>query len=471
MSLLTKSKFSTGLKCLRALWLEVNTPEALVPPSSADLFRMKQGTAIGEFAKAYFPGGLDARSKAGKVAKHQSQQSLTEPKVLFEAGYDYGECYARSDVLRPAGNAWDLIEVKSSSGVKEKYLYDVAFQRYVYEGAGLKINKCFLQHINGKFIKQGTIDPQAYFTLTDITKEVEELLPGIPEQVKLMLDTMTGPKPERCPSPNTCMADCWNFLPSNSVFDLTRAGKRCEELFEKNVVSMIDIPADYSLTEKQKIQVETAKTKKPHIDEAEIKRFLGTLRHPLYYLDFESCNPPMPLYDGTKPFQQIPFQYSLHIMKESEEQHHEFLADSPAQDPRPAFLKALKKDIGTTGTILVYSKSFETGRLKECLEAFPEHDWIPAVINRIIDLWVPFRTFQYYDPKQEGSTSIKAVLPALTGMGYSDLTINDGLTAGLEWQRAATLQPIQQEKIHEDLLKYCKRDTKSMVEVLKVIEK
>jgi len=263
---------------------------------------------------------------------------------------------------------------------------------------------------------------------------------------------------KQCATPYECAIhdDCWDFLPKNSVFDLYRGGKKSFDLFDNGCESIKEIPDDFKLNDKQEIQKECEKTGKPYINKEGIKSFLDTLEEPLYYLDFETLSTAVPIYDGTKPHQQIPFQFSLHVNGK----HISFLA-SGKDDPREEFIKKLKESLGETGSIIVYNQAFEIGRLRELAEMFPDYkNWVESVIGRVVDLLIPFRGFHYYHPSQCGSASIKKVLPAVTGKSYDGMEINNGSDAALAYFK------LDDEKTREALEKYCCLDTEGMIWIL-----
>ncbi len=271
-----------------------------------------------------------------------------------------------------------------------------------------------------------------------------------------------------CADPYNCPLedDCWGFLPPSSVFDLSRGGKKSFELFANGIHSIKDIPEDFKLSDKQGIQHECERTGKIHVNKEKIKEFLDTLEKPAYYLDFETFSTAVPLFDGVKPYQQIPFQFSLHINGK----HFEFLADGG--DPRAEFIKELQKVLGKDGSIVVYNQSFEKMILKQLAEKFPEYEeWVSSVFKRIVDLYAPFRNFYYYNPKQKGSASIKKVLPAVTGKDYSDLEIADGGTASVSYLHSVYGECKEKIKIREDLLRYCELDTEGMIWIVEDLEK
>ena len=208
---------------------------------------------------------------------------------------------------------------------------------------------------------------------------------------------------------------------------------------------------------------------KPHINAKEIKKFIKTLKYPLYFLDFETINPAIPLFDGTRPFQNIPFQLSLHIVKKASAklEHIEFLADN-AEDPRKGIVNTLKS-IGKTGTVLAFNMSFEKGIIEDLQEAFPKEKWLHEIIDKLNDLIIPFQKFWYYDPKQQGSNSIKAVLPALTGKSYEHLEVRKGDEAARKFIKMTYKEKKTDEKLRKALLKYCEQDTQGMIEILKIL--
>ena len=259
-------------------------------------------------------------------------------------------------------------------------------------------------------------------------------------------------------------------MPENNVFDLY-GRNNADELFAQGIIAIKDIPQSFKLNDKQDIQRKCAKSGKLFISKENIKHFLNTLHPPLYFMDFETFSTAIPLYDGTRPYQQVPFQFSLHLVEDGVQKHFYFLA-SGKNDPREEFASELKKVIGDKGTIVTFNSSFEKGRLKEIAESFPkEKKWIENVNDRIVDLLIPFRNFHYYNPKQQGSASIKSVLPALIGKGYEDLEIAEGGGASLAFLDLVFEKNIDKKKLKEDLLKYCERDTEAMIWILRELKK
>lgn len=246
-------------------------------------------------------------------------------------------------------------------------------------------------------------------------------------------------------------------------------------LYRQGILDIKDIPDNYPLSDSQQLQVQSEKNGNEIIDVIQIRNFLQNFQYPLYFLDFETFQPPIPRYDESRTYQQIPFQYSLHILTDinRELNHKEFLADTGG-DPRIPFIEKLITDVGDTGDVVVYNRSFEITRLKEIARDFPVYkEPIESIIGRIVDLMVPFSRKYYYTPEMRGSYSIKSILPAFAPeFTYKNLNINNGGMASLAFERlySETNESVI-TKIRKDLLEYCKLDTLAMVEILKVLQK
>jgi len=483
---LSKSNYLMGLQCSKLLWFRYNAKDQIPVPDAAKQAVFDQGTEVGELAQRLFPGGTVVAPgiiTASEVIA-ETQKAIQSRRPLYEAAFSYHGGYARADILVPvARDAWDLIEVKSTTGLKEEvHLPDIAFQAFVLTGAGIKLRKCFLAHINNEFVRRGPIDPQKFFTLEDVTKPVSALSGDIEDRIDAM-QRVIGAKshPEiqigpHCDNPYTCALHdhCWSFLPEASVFTLYRGGQKGFSLLKRGIQKLADIPADVALTDIQAIQRSVLLAGQPHIDRPALAAFLSQLEYPVSYLDFETIGTAIPLFDGVSPYQQVPFQYSLHILRSANVQpkHRQFLTEGTA-DPRPEFMRQLRADLPETGSVVTYNASFETSRLKECCELLPEFKpWLRKVTPRVVDLLLPFRGFRYYHPEQHGSASMKAVLPALTGNGYENLAIQEGGAASREFLRVTYGQvtAAERRRVRQDLQEYCGLDTLGMVQIVDKIK-
>ena len=471
-----------GRQCTKLLWFRYNAKDQLPAPDEAQQAVFDQGHEVGELAKQLFPGGIEIDTAPGDFdgAIRRTQEALKQRRPIYEATFSHGGGYARADILVPvAGKAWDLVEVKSTTSLKDEvHLPDIAFQAFVLTGADIKLRKCFLAHINNEFVRQGPIDPKKFFTLAEVTNAVATMSPEIADQIAAMQrvigakshpDVQIGPQ---CDSPYTCALHdrCWSFLPEASVFTLYRGGQKAFSLLERGIQKIADIPADVELTDNQSIQRSTLLAGQPHIDRPALAAFLGQLEYPISYLDFETIGTAIPLFDGVKPYQQVPFQYSLHVIRSADTkvEHRSFLAEGTA-DPRPEFMRQLVKELPATGSVVTYNASFETSRLNECCELLPEYKpWLRKVTPRVVDLLLPFRGFRYHHPNQNGSNSMKAVLPALTGGGYDKLTIQEGGAASREFLRVTygDVTATERQQVRKDLEAYCALDTLGMVQIV-----
>ena len=434
-------------------------------------------------AQQLYPGGIKLETKNIGENLRETTASLKLRKPLFEAGFSGNRLYCRVDILNPSGGeAWDIVEVKSTNDVKDEQLYDVAFQRHCCQLNGVKINQCHIMHLNREYVKHGDIDPRQLFVTEDVTDRLAEFSDGLETRIAEMLAVIDSDKcPETaigryCNSPYDCLLqqECWKHLPEHHVMTLYSGKKLGEDMIAQGIVDISNIPEDIKLNDKQQIQKDCVICGQPHIETNNIKSFLKGLKYPLYFMDFETFATGVPIYDGTSPYQNIPFQFSLHVITKpgAMVEHYEYLAEGK-DDPRPAFLTELKQDIGPKGSILVYYAAFEKSRLKELAGAFPEYlEWIDSINDRIVDLNTPFKDFSYYHPQQFGSSSLKHVLPALTNPSYEDLEIGEGTTASLKFMEAAfgNISDAERQKIRIDLFTYCGQDTGGMIDILEKLQ-
>lgn len=387
---------------------------------------------------------------------------------------------ASVDILVRKGAQWDLFEVKRGTSVKGGYYHEIAFQYYVLRRAGLPVSRSFILHIHNGYVRYGPLIPESLFQKVNVTRSVRMLQGDIQSRVGTLLplldsgaampETDIGP---HCSSPHPCpFTDrCWVHIPSPSIFDIIHlGGERKFALYYQGISRQEDIPDGYQLTTVQQLQVQSTVSGRSHVERGSLGEWLAALRYPLCLVDFECFQSAIPLYEGTRPYQQIPFQFSVHRTDApgGHSAHTEFLAEA-GPDPRPSFLEALLKAAGTDGTVLAYNKAFEAGRLKELARDFPAYAGaIQALLERMRDLMEPFERKWLYVPAMQGSHSIKQVLPALVpGMHYESLDIADGQQAAAAFEQLMyTDDPTDQSKIRQALLAYCKLDTEAMVMIM-----
>ena len=353
---------------------------------------------------------------------------------------------------------------------------------YVAGQMGLIVKKCSLITLDRSYIRKGEINPKQMFVITDVTTAIQHFLANVPEQLESACLVMrrTCPKIDiglQCYDPDPCplIDDCWTRITavSNNVFSLYRLRfTKAMEWYRAGILACKDIPADTKLSNNQRIQIQAEKTGKAHVDKPEIRKFLSQLKYPLYFLDFETCNPAIPRFDNSSPYAVLPFQYSLHVVTDLKKApaHYSWLWDGLKPDPRGRMLKELKARIGNKGTILAYNAPYEKRVLREAGEVFKKYRaWVKQLDTRFLDLLSPFRSFHYYHPFQRGSASIKMVLPALTGKGYDGLEISGGNQASAEFMRVFINdnEADRREAVRKELEEYCGLDTGGMFDIVR----
>jgi hypothetical protein len=487
---LSKSRFVTGTQCEKKLFFDLNRKDLKPPVSTQQQALFDTGNDIGLLAQHVFPNGLDATSEMNgnwSLAIDRTKAWLLEGNnTIYEAAFSIANGFAALDILHHQNSERWAIEVKSSTSVKEYHLTDAAYQYYVMRAAGFPPDRFYLMHINNTYVRNGAIVPEQLFHLEEITSQVLEMQEWVQSKHRELLEMLSqGEEPQvtigkHCLSPFVCdyQHHCWKHLPENNVFELYSPRGKDWELHDAGILSLNEIPIDFPLNHRQQMQVHGAKNQQSFIDDVAIQDFLSLFEGPLHFFDFETINPTIPVLDGTRPFQQIPFQYSLHVsdIHGNIQNHFEFLPDPSAfksglnetADPRYQLIQQLKTDIGPTGSIVAYNASFEISRLKELALSFPqEADYLQSLIDRFVDLLIPFKKAWYYLPEMGGSASIKSVLPAIDPQfSYKDLKVNNGGDASNIY--LAAIKGVFKEEwniTREALLRYCERDTEGMVVV------
>jgi len=472
MKFLTKSLYMSGQQCPRLLWF--SSRHQLPKLSLYDQHKFAQGRDFEKYVKKLFPDGIDLGNLNHGENIKETQNLIRQSKTIFEACMAYKNLFFKGDILEPSADGWNLYEMKASTKVKDEHIPDLAFQKYICEKNGIKIKNCFIEYINKDCIKQGNVIPNELVLQEDVTAKVNQIddieenseryikiiEQGEPPEVSISIKCN---KPYKCPLKDECRGN----LPEYHVLQLTN-WRKYWELFEDGILDIKDIPKDEILSSKDRIIKEAVDGNKIIVNKDKIRNFLKELQYPLYYLDFETFDTAIPIFDQSRPYQKIPFQYSLHIQDENNKvKHYDFLARRE-KDPRPELLVRLVKEIGQTGSVIVFNKTFEIGVLKKLAEDFPEYQsFIKNTINRIIDLAGPFRNYDYYNPVQKGSYSLKAVLPAITGKSYSNLEIDNGTDASMQYFYSHIKADLKNvDEIRNNLLKYCGLDTEGMIWII-----
>ena len=280
----------------------------------------------------------------------------------------------------------------------------------------------------------------------------------------------------QCSQPYDCdfINLCWKDVPNPSVFNLS--GLQLDEkfnLYHRGIQHLRDIPETLVRTERQRKQLQSEKNNTQFLDIEGIQSFLKTLHYPLYYLDFEAVQLPVPLYPNTKPYQQVAFQYSVHFQPEHDApiEHRCFIA-LPGEDPRPQLAENLVKDIPTNACILTYNASYEKSVLKQLADLFPNHaEHLNQLHLQVLDLMPPFQAQHIYTRAMNGSFSIKSILPALIPeLNYLHLQIHDGQAAARAYAKMSQLaSENEKNELKDHLLEYCKMDTFAMVKLVEYL--
>lgn len=484
----SKSRYTTFRCCDKALWLSVKKPEVAVVDSNTEAL-FATGTEVGELARGLFGPFEDmtVRKEDGHLdyeAMIVKTQDALERGVqnICEAAFSYNGNYCAVDILRKVKGGYSINEVKSSTHPdNEIYAWDVAYQEYVLTNCGIRVKGTNLVCIDNTYVRHGELELDKLFLVTDISDAVDNELPFIEDNLEDAKQVLDGNEPGNdismaCNDPYPCAfwEYCTRRLPKPSVFNLYfMARKKKFELYNSGIVGYEDL-GGVPLTRIQQMQVAGALDGEIHIDKDGIRSFLRTLSYPLYFLDFETIMPAIPLYDGTHPFQQITTQYSLHVQESEggELRHMEFLAPS-REAPMRSIAEALCRDIPEDVCVLAYNKGFECGRIAELSAMFPDlADHLLAIRDNIRDLLVPFQGGCYYLPSMGNSFSIKSVLPALfpndPELDYhalDDLCQNGGDAMNL-YPSLRNMCPEDEARARRALLDYCCLDTLAMVKVL-----
>jgi CRISPR/Cas system-associated exonuclease Cas4 (RecB family) len=481
---LSKSQYTRALKCPLSIWYYKNDKSIPRKSDESSIAIMEEGTKIGILAQKLYPNGVEISLEDFdiKKAKNDTEKAIKEGNnAIYEAlAINSDGNYAFIDILLKVGeNEWDLIEVKSSSKVHDYYLDDIAFQRYVFTSSGYNIRKSILLHLNKDYVRKGKLELDKLFIkkdLTDIAKEKEDEVKQRINSINNIIKNKEKPNIKvgsQCNKSYLCDYKdyCWKDIPKYSIYNLlSRSHEKRDELLEQDIIEVCDVPDSMQLSENKTVEVIAHKTNTTTISKENIKDFLKEIKYPIYFLDYETIAPAIPLFDNSRPYQKIPFQFSCHVLEKEngEIKHFEFLHQDKT-DPRPDFIKALIKACGNNGTILVYNQSFEKNRNKELARDFPEYaDEINNIKERMYDLMLPFQKRYYYNPKQEGSHSIKKVLPCFDPkLSYKELEIQEGGTASNTYFKIITDNfDGNKEEVFKNLLEYCCLDTLSMVKLL-----
>mgnify|MGYP001558103299 FL=1 len=444
--MITKTDFIFFLKAPLHLWAKVNDKLNKKAPSIYEQHLMKQGYEVEKLA-------------------HELLPNATWQKPYFTDDFEI-----RQDALikYPDGNG-HLYEIKSSTEVKKEHLFDVTFQSIITEEE-TKLKKIFVVTLNKEYVLNGELDINSLFIVKDVTKIVKKLKSTVEDLMYQAINVVNTEKPEKiegCLNPKTCPCPdlCHPNLPEKSIFNVPYLShKRKRELIDSKIININDISDELPLNPMQRKIVNAIKTNKPYLDKIKLKNFLDSFVYPIYFLDYETYPLAVPIYNKYKTYQQMVFQYSLHIVnKDGTILHKEYL-ETEQGDPSRNLIKQLSSDIGPVGSVISWNKTFEMGRNEDMARLYPEHsEFLKDVNKRMIDLADFINKEMYIHPDFLGSWSIKNVLPVMVPeLSYKKLKINKGDQAMLTWWDMVNSKEKKQAK---DLLEYCALDTLAMVKI------
>lgn len=487
--LISKSTFLNFQICPKDTWLRIHRPNLVETYAATDFEKhlLEQGNEVEAHARRLFPDGV-LISSSGEEAEQETRRLMeTNADTIFQATFLAGGFYCKCDVLKRGAvpETWDLYEIKGTNSRKEgsedrDHISDLAFQRNVLRRAGVPVDRVFIIHLNKEHVRLGDLDVGNLFTVADSTDLVDAVSDALEAEMRMAANYLS----EKQEPANGCdchlygrSRHCRTFayshphIPAYSVHDITRIGqssKKLKELMEKSIYDIGDVPDDYKLTEPQLLQIRAHKTQQPIVNAAAIADVLGTYALPLYFLDYETFAPAIPAFDGYGPYKRIPFQLSLHIVRDpdQEPEHTEFLHPDRS-DPTLAVARLLDERIGPEGTVVVWSAPFERGVNKEIGERLGG-DYalcMDRINGQMRDLRDIFSKQHYVHPGFRGGTSIKDVLPIMVpALSYEGMDIRDGTAASERWWAMTAQDTTEAERaaIATSLLAYCKLDSYAM---------
>lgn len=484
---LSKSKYCEAVQCEKILWLRKYRPEAAEKSGNDSV--LETGREVGEAAKGLFGDYTEISTADDIAARVENTRSALEdkPNVITEASFTFNGNFCSVDILKNDADGVEIYEVKSSTEIKDIFIDDVSYQHFILSNAGFRVKKAAIVYINNEYVRGETLDLNQLFKIEDITEIAEQKHSEIESKITSVTDFMQingeNMEPEsflsgECFTPYEC--DFWSYctkdLPKPNVFDIVRMKKTKKfEKYRQGKVSFRDLENDPDITNakfKEQIDFELH-AREPKIELDAIKEILDSLNYPLYFIDYETCQYAIPKYKATKPYQQIPFQYSLHIAPEPGASliHKEFLGDPDDENIIRNFAESMIGNLSENGSVIVYNKGFESSVNRKIADMYPDlSDEITRINSNIVDLMVPFSKRQYYTREMKGSYSIKKVLPALypddSDLDYTSLSgVHNGSEASAAFLSLKGKSPEEQSEIRKNLLKYCELDTYAMVKI------
>jgi len=489
MAVLSKTDFLIFRECHKNAWLKTHRPEIFHQGglSEFDKAIIETGNEVETYARQLFPDGVLIEGRDDEAQELTLQHIAKKTPVLFQPVFVKDGFLTALDILQfnPKMNGYALYEVKASNTIKEDiHLSDLAFQYVVLDKIGIRVLKAHIIHLNSEYVRAGALNVEELFVIDDVTDAIHNLQAHTAAEMEIAQEYLF--KESEPAGHCDCIykgrsRHCTTFkysnpdVPEYGVHDIARIGMSKAKLtnwIDEGIYRLEDLPADADLSPIQFNQVDTYINDGVLINADKIIGELAKMMFPLYFLDYETCPAAIPRFDGFSPYQQIPFQHSLHVLDQpnGKPRHEEFLSIT-SDDPSAAFVASLRRFVGNAGTIVVWNKRFECGINDEMANRIPEAKVFLVSLNaRVYDLMEIFQKQYYVHKDFKGGVSIKDVLPALAPeLSYADLAIKEGGTASQSWDKITSSVIGQDEKdsIAHDLKLYCERDTYAMYAIWK----
>ena len=485
---ITKTDYLEYTFCKKNLWLRKHKPELFegVELSEFEKKIIEEGNLADEAARGLFPDGVLVEIVGVNSVPFTQILLKQKTSTIFQGGFLWNDFFVQADILRfnEVLDGWELYEVKATNDVKREvphhHVNDLAFQKTVIENCGAKIAKTGVIHLNSEYRMVDEVSFDDLFIIADLTDEVLAAQSEVQNQMNDLKVYLDNAEEKGC----ECLyrgrnAQCATFAYSNpdvpeySVHDMNRIGgskKLFYDWIDRGIYAFEDIDNPDSLTDSKKAQYDAYMAGKPLIHHEEIKEALNALVFPIYFFDYEGYSSAIPRFSGFGAYEQVPFQYSLHILHEDGEmEHKEFLITEPTKDLTFPLIERMREDFGDTGSVISWYKSYESQRNNKLAELHPNHaDFLESLNDRMFDLMTIFSENLYVDARFKGSASIKNVLPVLVPeLTYKALNVQKGDQAVERWEKMINPNTPKEEKeqITKDLLEYCALDTMAMVKI------
>lgn len=487
---LSKSEYMMYLKHPVWVWLKKHDKKKLPEIGANQQAMFDAGHDFEQYAEALFEDGVtlgfDSYDEYLSLPPRTQEALNSDVSTIFQGRIEAKNCTFIFDILhRVSEDEFDLYEIKSSTKVKEDHYYDLAFQLHVAQLAGLNIRSIYVIHVNNNYVRSGEVKPKAITVTEEVSDRVRLLQDETEQNIAAAWDVIGQ---AAMPDPSPRYAGLSGFrdymeiysnlknIPPESIYNLYGLdAKLCAQLEDERVEAIHEIPKHINLKPKQQWQVMAAKAGEPIVKTDKVEKFLNSFRYPLYFLDYETLADMVPPFAGLKPYQQLPFQYSLHVLREpsGKLEHYDYLHTDQTNPVEP-LVEQLEKEIGSEGSILVWSKRFEQGCNDLMGSLFPRYkDVLEAINQRIVDLMDPFAYGWYIDQRFVGSASIKNVLPVLApDLSYKELEVQEGGSAQRLWMDAVLRDKYSgdQDKLLQNLRQYCELDTLAMVRIFEFLK-